>query len=74
MKKILLIIFIILLSFFSVSGCKVTGEINKEEIYPTEKSEKDLESEAKEELLIVEEKEEISEIISISPTEVYEII
>ncbi len=74
MRKILSIIFIILLSFFSVSGCKVTGEINKEEIFPTEKSEKDPESEAKEELLIVEEKKVIPEIILISPAEVYEII
>ncbi len=59
-------IFIIILSFFSITGCKVSEEINKEEILSiVEKSEEDLETDIG---------EDVSGIISISPAEVYEII
>ena len=47
-----MIIFITVLSFFFTTGCKLTGEIKKEEISSEEKS----------------------EITSISPAEVYDII
>ncbi|MCK5567180.1 MAG: rhodanese-like domain-containing protein [Actinomycetia bacterium] len=69
-----LMISIILLSFFSVSGCKIIEEISKEEISPTEKSEQDPETETEEDVSNIVEKEEIPEIILISPAEVYEII
>ncbi len=69
-----LVISIILLSFFSVSGCKIIEETSKEEISPTEKSEKDPETETGEDVSNIVEKEEIPEIILISPAEVYEII
>ena len=76
-RKILPIIFslmilIIFLSVFSVTGCKVAEIIDKEEILSTEKSEKDQETEVNEETFDTE--EEISGIISITPAEVYEII
>jgi hydroxyacylglutathione hydrolase len=69
-----MIIFITVLSFFSITGCKLTGEIKKEEISSEEKSEQELDTEAEEDAVIIEETEEISEIISISPAEVYDII
>jgi len=61
-----LVVFIIILSFFSITGCKVAGEINKEEVLSiVEKSEEDLGADIG---------EDVSGIISISPAEVYEII
>jgi len=76
-RKILPIIFslmilIIFLSVFSVTGCKIAEIIDKEEILSTEKSEKDQETEVNEETFDTE--EEISGIISITSVEVYEII
>jgi len=76
-RKILPIIFslmilIIFLSVFSVTGCKVAEIIDKEEILSTEKLEKDQETEVNEETFDTE--EEISGIISITPAKVYEII
>lgn len=67
-----LMILVIFLSVFSASGCKVVGKINEEEILPIEESEKDPEKEVNEETPDIE--EEIAEIISITPAEVYEII
>ena len=67
-----LMILMIVLSVFSVAGCKVAEEINKEEILSTEESEKDPGTEVDVEASDIE--EEISVIISISPAEVYEII
>ena len=69
-----MIIFITVLSFFSITGCKLTGEIKKEEISSEEKSEQELDTEAEEDAVSIEETEEISEIISIAPAEVYDII
>ena len=69
-----MIIFITVLSLFSITGCKVTGEIKKEEISSVEKSEQELDTEAEEDAASLEKTEEISEIISISPAEVYDII
>ena len=67
-----LMILMIVLSVFSIAGCKVAEEINKEEILSTEESEKDPGTEVDVEASDIE--EEISVIISISPAEVYEII
>ena len=67
-----LMILMIVLSVFSVAGCKVAEEINKEEILSTEESEKDPGTEVDVEASDIE--EEISVIISITPVEVYEII
>jgi rhodanese-related sulfurtransferase len=67
-----LMILVIFLSVFSVTGCKVAEGIDKEEILSTEESEKDPEKEVNGETSDIE--EEISGIISISPAEVYEII
>ena len=67
-----LMILMIVLSVFSVAGCKVAEEINKEEILSTEESEKDPGTEVDVEASDIE--EEISVIISITPAEVYEII
>jgi len=67
-----LMILVIFLSVFSVTGCKVVEGIDKEEILSTEESEKDPEKEVNGETSDIE--EEISGIISISPAEVYEII
>jgi len=69
-----MIIFITVTSFFSITGCKLTGEMKKEEISSEEKSEQELDTEAEEDAVIIDETEEISEIISISPAEVYDII
>lgn len=65
-------VLIIFLSVFSVTGCRVAEEIEKEEILAAEESEKDPEIEVNEETSDIE--KEISEIISITPAEVYEII
>jgi len=67
-----LMILIIFLSVFSVTGCKVAEGIEKEEILAAEESEKDPEIEINEETSDIE--EEISAIISITPAEVYKII
>ena len=67
-----LMILMIVLSVFSVAGCQVAEEINKEEILSTEESEKDPGTEVDVEASDIE--EEISVIISITPVEVYEII
>lgn len=66
-----MIILITVLSFFSITGCKGTGEIKTEEISTEEKPEQELDTETEEDTNTVE---EISEIISISPAEVYDII
>ena len=65
-------ILMIFLSVFSITGCKVTEGIDKEEILAAEESEKDPGTEVNEETSDIE--EEISGIISITPAEVYEII
>ena len=67
-------ILMIFLSVFSVTGCKIAEEIDKEEILAAEKSEQDLETETEEDAANTAETEEISGIISITPAEVYEII
>lgn len=67
-----LMVLIIFLSVFSVTGCRVAEGIEKEEILTAEESEKDPEMEVNEETSDIE--KEISEIISITPAEVYEII
>ena len=69
-----LMILIIFLSVFSVAGCKVAEEINKEEISQSEGVDQDQELEGRDDVPDIAEEEEISEIISISPSEVYEII
>ncbi len=57
-------ILIIFLSVFSVTGCKVAEIIDKEEISSEEKSEQELDAEAEEDAVIIEETEEIEEWIT----------